>query len=70
MAEKEKLLKRVGQFLTDIKSELKKVTWPNKNDLKKTTIAVVVSSILFGIYLFGVDQIFHWIILQVIGAFN
>ena len=46
------------------------MTWPNRDDLQKTTIAVVVSSILFGIYLFGVDMLFSQIIDWVIGAFN
>jgi preprotein translocase subunit SecE len=70
MAEKEKLFKRVGLFLADIKSELKKVTWPNKDDMQKTTIAVVVASVLFGVYLFGVDMIFSQMIDWIIGAFN
>ncbi len=70
MAEKEKILKRVGLFFGDIKSELKKVTWPNTDDLKKTTIAVVVASVLFGVYLFGVDVAFSEIIDWIIGAFN
>ncbi len=70
MAEKEKLMKRVGLFLADIKSELKKVTWPNRDDLKKTTVAVVISSVLFGVYLFGVDVVFAKIIEWIIGAFN
>ena len=70
MAEKASFFKRVGLFLGDIKSELRKVTWPNRDDLQKTTIAVVVSSILFGIYLFGVDMLFSQIIDWVIGAFN
>jgi preprotein translocase subunit SecE len=70
MAEKEKLFKRVGLFLADIKSELKKVTWPNKDDMQKTTIAVVIASVLFGVYLFGVDMIFSQMIDWIIGAFN
>ncbi len=55
--------------MIDIKGELKKVTWPSKGDLYKTTIAVIVSSILFGIYLFGVDWIFSNVIQRVIKAF-
>ena len=48
----------MGAYLREIKGELKKVTWPAKNDLIKTTIAVLVISLFFGIYLFGVDFIF------------
>jgi len=70
MAEKEKLMKRVGLFFGDIKSEIKKVTWPNKEDLRKTTIAVVVASVLFGVYLFAVDVIFQNVVDWIIGVFN
>ena len=48
----------MGDYLREVKGELKKVTWPGKNDLIKTTIAVLVISLFFGIYLFGVDFIF------------
>ncbi|MBN2400259.1 MAG: preprotein translocase subunit SecE [Candidatus Aminicenantes bacterium] len=57
--EKEKnIFKRLRAYLRDVRGELKKVTWPAKNDLIKTTIAVLVISLFFGIYLFGVDFIF------------
>jgi preprotein translocase subunit SecE len=57
--EKEKnIFKRMGAYLREVRGELKKVTWPAKNDLIKTTVAVLVISLFFGIYLFGVDFIF------------
>ena len=57
-------------FLKDARGEMKKVTWPSKNDLYKTTVAVIVSSIIFGIYLFGVDFIFSRLIKQIMGLFK
>lgn len=56
--------------MNEIRGELKKVTWPTKNDLYKTTIAVIVSSIIFGIYLQVVDVSFSTIILKVIDFFK
>jgi preprotein translocase subunit SecE len=69
MKKKENIVRRIKAYLIDIKGELKKVTWPSKGDLYKTTIAVIVSSILFGIYLFGVDWIFSNVIQRVIKVF-
>jgi preprotein translocase subunit SecE len=64
--EKEKnIFKRMGAYLREIRGEIKKVTWPGKNDLVKTTIAVLVISLFFGIYLFGVDFIFTRIFRQI-----
>lgn len=60
----------MGAYLRDIRGELKKVTWPGKNDLVKTTIAVLVISLFFGIYLFGVDFIFTRIFSQIAYIFK
>ena len=57
-------------FLKDARGEMKKVTWPSKNDLYKTTVAVIVSSVIFGIYLFGVDFIFARLIKEIMGLFK
>ena len=70
MAKKENIFKRISLYLTEVKGELKKVTWPSRNDLYKTTIAVVIASVVFGIYLFLVDWIFSEIIQRVIGVFQ
>jgi len=69
MGNKENIFRRIRNYLIDVKGELKKVTWPTKNDLYKTTIAVIVSSILFGVYLFAVDWIFSKVIQQVVRSF-
>ena len=52
-------------YLKDVRGEMKKVTWPSKNDLYKTTVAVIVISLFFGVYLFGVDFIFSRIFKQI-----
>jgi len=67
---KKNLFKRIGDYLTVVRGELKKVTWPTKNDMIKTTIAVLVSSLIFGVFLFVVDMIFSRIINSIIGVFK
>jgi len=69
--EKEKnIFKRMGAYLRDVRGEMKKVTWPTKDDLVKTTIAVIIISLFFGVYLFGVDFIFSRIFKQIAGIFK
>ncbi|HUU04869.1 MAG TPA: preprotein translocase subunit SecE [Patescibacteria group bacterium] len=69
--EKEKnIFKRMGAYLREVRGEMKKVTWPSKNDMIKTTIAVIVISLFFGIYLFGVDFIFSHIFRQIGNIFQ
>lgn len=69
--EKEKnIFKRMGAYLRDVRGEMKKVTWPSKDDMIKTTIAVIVISLFFGVYLFGVDFIFARIFRQIGSIFQ
>jgi preprotein translocase subunit SecE len=65
-----KLFNRIGSYLNEVKGELKKVTWPTKNDLQKTTLAVIVISIIFGIYLQVVDFSFRVLVEKVIAIFK
>jgi preprotein translocase subunit SecE len=54
--------KRFIRFLKDTKAELKKVTWPSRNEVTSTTIVVIIATIFFGFYLFFMDVIFSWLI--------
>jgi len=45
-------------FLTEVRNELKKVTWPSRKEVYSTTLVVIATSILFGFYLWGLDLVF------------
>jgi preprotein translocase subunit SecE len=49
-------------FLTEVRSELKKVTWPSQSEVKSTTLVVIATSIFFGFYLWGLDLVFSRIL--------
>jgi preprotein translocase subunit SecE len=70
MSKKGNIFKRIKNYLNEVRGELKKVSWPTKNDLYKTTIAVIVSSIIFGIYLQLVDVTFSKIVQKIIDVFK
>jgi len=56
------MLEKVKNYLTETRIELRKVTWPNKGELKDATRVVVVASILLTIFVGIVDQILSNII--------
>ena len=56
------MLEKVKNYLAETKVELKKVTWPNKGELKDATRVVVVASILLTIFIGIVDQILTQVI--------
>ena len=54
---------RMGQFLRDIRAELKRVSWPTMNEVKNTTIITLIAVIFFAVYLFLIDQALSRVIL-------
>jgi preprotein translocase subunit SecE len=50
------------RWLLDILSELRKVTWPTRQETAHLTLVVIIVSILFGIVLGGADLGFSWLI--------
>jgi preprotein translocase subunit SecE len=47
--------RRAGEFLQEVRNEMKRVTWPSQREVYATTVVVILFSVLFGLYLFGVD---------------
>jgi preprotein translocase subunit SecE len=70
MNDKIRWYKRFGNFLKDVKSELKKVTWPSRNEVYSTTVVVIAATIFFGFYLFFMDVVFSWLIGKVQSLFG
>ena len=60
---------RVSTFITDVRSELKKVTWPSKKEVYGTTIVVIVAVFFFGFYLFFVDSILQVVVNRIFRIF-
>ena len=57
---------RVGEFLHDVRAEMRRVTWPTTDEVKNTTIITLVTMIFFAAYLFGVDQIWAFLLSQLV----
>ena len=43
----------------DIIAEMKKVTWPGRNEVLNTTIVVLIATIVFAVFLWGCDVVFY-----------
>ena len=52
----------VPRWIADIVSELRKVTWPNRQEVGYLTLVVVIVSLFFGAILGVADLGFGWII--------
>jgi preprotein translocase subunit SecE len=61
------LIERLKTFLAETRVELRKVTWPTREELKESTKVVIVSTFLVTIFVGIVDQILSRIIRLVFG---
>ena len=61
------MLERIKLFLSETRTELKKVTWPTREELKESTKVVIISTFLVTIFVGVVDQILSRIIRLVFG---
>ncbi len=49
---------RIKTFLKESQAEFKKVTWPNAQMLKRSTVAVIILMVLMAMFFGMVDLIF------------
>ena len=47
------------EFFRDVAAEMKKVTWPQRNEIVGTTVVVIAATLVFSIYLWACDVIFY-----------
>ncbi|MGH2575097.1 MAG: preprotein translocase subunit SecE [Ignavibacteria bacterium] len=48
---------KIINFFGDIFKEMKKVTWPKKEELKESTMVVIITSLIFAVFVFIIDKI-------------
>ena len=56
---------RSRSFLSGVRNEMARVTWPSRREVYATTVVVLLTAIFFGLYLWGldlaIDRIVRWI---------
>ena len=60
-AKTEKTIEKNGlvSFFTEVKAEVKRITWPSKDETKKAFVAVIVFTLMYTILVGGLDFIFE-----------
>jgi preprotein translocase subunit SecE len=48
---------KAKEFLTETRSEMRKVSFPTRDEVVGTTIVVIVTSAIFAVFLFLSDQL-------------
>ena len=47
----------IPRFLGEVKAEMKKVSFPSRDEVVGTTIVVLVTSVVFAVYLWVADMV-------------
>ncbi|HEU4365177.1 MAG TPA: preprotein translocase subunit SecE [Candidatus Krumholzibacteria bacterium] len=58
---------RIVTYFSETRTELKKVTWPSREELKQSTRVVIVATFLVTVFIGIVDQVLSRIIKLVFG---
>lgn len=56
---KESWIEGTRAYLREIRSEMKRVTWPSRDRVQSTTVVVIISVFIFAAYFKIVDTIFQ-----------
>ena len=52
-------LKRLATYVQETREELRKCTWPSWDELKGSTVVVMISILLLGAFTVAVDYVVH-----------
>jgi len=77
IAKEESLPRRIGQwpvrlktYVDELKTEMRRVTWPNRKQVQATTIVVIATVFIFAGYFAVVDSLLGRAIQSVFDAFS
>jgi len=70
VVKKESWIDSTRSYLNDIRSEMKRVTWPNRAQVQSTTLVVIFAVFLFAAYFKVVDQVINSTVVRLYGILS
>lgn len=61
-----KLWSKISEFLVEVKGELKKVSYPTRDETMGSTSVVVVFCFIMSLYLSFADSMLVWLVSQIL----
>lgn len=55
------------EFIKQVNSERKKITWPSRKETTVSTIAVFVMVFIAAVFLYFADQVMAWLVRLIMG---
>ena len=61
------LPRRTASYLRDVQAELRKVTWPSVEDLRKSTTVIIIFLIVMGLLIGIIDWLWSVVLINWLG---
>ena len=61
---------KARRFLSEVRNEMNRVSWPARREVWATTLVVILTSMLFGVYLWGIDLGLSWVVDRIFRSFG
>jgi preprotein translocase SecE subunit len=55
---------RTAHFLTDVRAEMRKVTWPDRAQLRQATLAIIAFVLFIGLVIAGMDFLLQTVLVR------
>jgi preprotein translocase subunit SecE len=59
---------KIVQFFNDVLKEMRKVTWPTRDELKDSTMVVLATSVILALFVLLIDTVMTQILGLVMGG--
>ncbi len=53
------MIAKIKEFVGDVSKEMKKVSWPTRTQLKESTTIVVITTLIFTVFIYLIDWIMN-----------
>lgn len=57
-----RLYEKLHGFVLDVKVEMAKVSWPTRDELKGSTVVVIIVTLAFAVFTFGIDRALSYLV--------
>lgn len=63
-------IRQVRDFVEEVQVEMRRVSWPDREQLRNTTLVVLAFVIALGLVIGFMDTVFSWLVRLIVGAFS
>ena len=61
------MIEKIRKYFSEMKGEMKKVTWPTREELKESTKLVIIATFVVTVFIGVIDQMLTLLIRRLLG---